>query len=481
MLDIKSRVVSGVKWSLSAKLFAQIFSWVVTFTIIRILTPEDYGIIEISTAMIGLAVALGVSGLSDVLVQKKEQDDKLYSQVLTLAFTVNILLVLILLLTADLIANWFAIPQLENIIKVLSFNVFLISFTIVPEGILKREMNFKRLSLIQLVKAVTNSVTSLILALNGFGLWSIILGNLASTLILVLLLNLSVKSKYFFTMDFSDFYYYFNFGLFTMVNSLLTFIFLKADALIIGKLLGSESLGYYSVGSQLANLPLEKVAQTLNEVSYVGYANVKENPRHVAYYYLQSSKIIAFLAFPVFWGLASVAQPLVEVLLGEKWADATVIIQVLAVVMPFRIYQLATQSAIAGIGHPKFNSKNLAVLCVVIPPSVLIGLNWGILGAAVGWSLSYFIFYIWMLRRSFKFLDINPLDYLKSIAAPMISGAAMFLVNFVLMDNTFYDNSIWDLCSLIIIGALVYFAFIFLFDKTIISRFKQLLVNDAYL
>jgi len=476
MSDVKSQVVSGVKWSLFGKLISQVFSWVVTFTVIRILTPEDYGIIELSGAMITLGIALGVSGFSDVIVQKKPEDKNLCAQVLTLAIIFNGLLFIFFYFSASSIANWYNSPQLTDVIRLLSVNILLISFSVVPAGLLKKSMDFKKLSLIQMTQAIINSITTLILALLGFGFWSIAIGSLSAMIVFVVLLNIYASSSFSLTANFTGFSKHFNFGFFTITNRLLNFIFLKADSLIIGKMLGTTSLGYYSVGSQLANLPLEKVAQTLNEVSFVGYAKIKEDKEAISYYFTQSSRIIAVLAFSIFWGMASIAQPLVIVLLGDKWADASIIFQVLALVMPFRIYQLAVHSAIAGIGHPKFNTKNLVVLCAVIPVSVVLGLEWGLLGAAIGWSVGYLLFFIWMINRSLEFLSVTIYNFIRSLLFPIMAGVVMLIVNYGLFNHLLMaESNFLNLSYLIGAGAASYICIIFLFDRSLIIKVKSLI------
>ena len=477
MPDVKTQVIRGMKWSLYAKLIAQIFSWVVTFVVIRILVPEDYGIIEIATAMISLGIALGVSGFSDVIVQKKTHDKQLCAQVLTIAVVFNTSLFLFLFFSASAIAQWYKTPELTLVIQALSINILLVSLTIVPAGILKREMNFKTLSICQLIQAMTNSTVTLTLALLEYAYWSIALGSLAGTIMFALLLNLITKAPIRLTLIFTGFKNYFHFGLFTIINRVLNFIFQKADSLIIGKILGISPLGIYSVGSELANLPLEKVAQSLNEVSYAGYAKIKDDPQAIAYYYLQSSRLLSLLVFPVFWGMASIAEPLIQLLLGDKWLGSTVVFQILALIMPFRIYQLATHSAIAGIGHPKFNTKNLIALCLIIPCAVIVGLNWGLTGAASGWASGYFIFFIWMMNRSLCFLVIRQFDYIKSISVPMFAGILMLLINWLLNPYFVDYNVVIKISTLVFSGATVYLTTIILLDRNRLIQIKALILK----
>ena len=421
--------------------------------------------------MVSLGIALGVSGFSDVIVQKKTDDKQFCAQVLTIAVVFNSILFVLLFLTANAVAQWYNTPELALVIQALSFNILLVSFTIVPAGILKREMNFKTLSILQFIQGMTNSIVTLSLALLGFAYWSIAVGSLAATVVFALLLNFTVRAPIKLTISFTGFKHYFHFGIYTIVNRVLNFIFQKADSLIIGKMLGISPLGLYSAGSQLANLPLEKVAQSLNEVSYVGYAKVKDDPKAVAYYYLQSSRLLSLLVFPVFWGMASIAEPLILLFLGEKWLGSAIIFQILALVMPFRIYQLATHSAIAGIGYPKFNTKNLMALCLVIPTTVLVGLNWGLTGAALGWAIGYFIFFIWMINRSLYFLGVPYLAFMVGISLPVAAGALMLLSNILLQEYIAQYQLVLRLVILVISGALVYITTISIFD---INRFEQI-------
>lgn len=473
MSTIKSQVVSGVKWSLFAKGASQLFSWISTFFVIRILTPNDFGIIELATAIISLAMALGISGFSDVIVQKKEHDTKLCNQVFTISLLVNLLLFIIIFSSAGAVAQWFDAPNLEQVVQLLSVNVLTIAFTVVPSGILKRDMKFKPLSLIQLVMALSNAAISLTFALNGFQYWSIPLGAFFSMIIFAVLINAQVRQKVAITFDFSDFRTYFNFGMFTIINRTLNFIFLKADTFIIGKALGIAPLGTYSVGSQLANLPLEKTAATLNQISYSGYAQIKNEPNSVAYYFVQSNRILSILVFPIFWGMAAVAELIIGILLGEKWLGAVVVFQLLALAMPFRIFQLATHSAIAGLGNPKFNTKNLFVLCLLIPPSIAIGVNWGIAGAALAWSIAYLLFFVWMMGRSLGYLNVKVQDFLAAIFKPIISGILMVVCTLQVI-SFMGDSSLVTLISAIIAGAVTYAVTLLVLDKEVIQTIKKL-------
>ena len=189
-MDVGGKAMMGLRWLGGAKLAGQVFSWVMTIVVIRLLTPADYGLMAIAVLFVHFLMLLNEMGLSSVLIQKAKLDDDVVRQIFALIIIVNVTFFLLLFVSAPLIAGFFDEERLTPMIRVLAV-LFLISiFEIIPVALLERDLDFKMKSLVFLGSSVGGGLITLTLAFTGFGVWSLIGGNLASTILKTVGINM---------------------------------------------------------------------------------------------------------------------------------------------------------------------------------------------------------------------------------------------------------------------------------------------------
>jgi len=206
-----------------------------------------------------------------------------------------------------------------------------------------------------------------VLALDGRGVWALVSGSLFMAVVRVLMLQGFARVWYRPRFGIAGVGAAARFGGFITVDRLLTYIYSQGDALIIGKLLGDAILGFYSVGMHLASLPMQKLAALLNEIGFSAFSRLQSEPEELPRQFLKAVRVLALLAFPVFFGISSVAPEIVEIFLGDKWAGAVLPIQVLSLVVPVRFLNLVLPSSLYGIGRAGVSAANSAVACVIMP------------------------------------------------------------------------------------------------------------------
>ena len=186
--DIGSRIRSSLLWNTSLKVLYQIFRFGITIIIARLLDPKDFGIMGISTMIVFYANSITNFGFNLALIQRKEINDRHINSV----FTVNILISLVLMMgvisLSSPIAKFFLVPELENVLLVLSWVFVMTSFYQLPLTLMKREINFKKVAMIELCCGVVQSLVTLTLALLGFKYWSLVVGLMTSYVFGVILL-----------------------------------------------------------------------------------------------------------------------------------------------------------------------------------------------------------------------------------------------------------------------------------------------------
>jgi teichuronic acid exporter len=427
-MDIRSKVMSALRWSAAARFLGQAFSWGITILVIRLLSPGDYGLMAMAMVLVSFLVLLNTLGLDAVLVQEKDIDEQMTRQIFGVVIVVNTLFFALLFFGAQSIAKFYGDPALTLIVQVLSVQFLLLIFETLPQSKLERDIEFAQRSIVDFATLVIGSITTLVLALTGYGVWALIWGTLATTATRMIGLNLITRNLVWPSFSLRGMGKHVAFGGFVTTDRGLWFMFSESDKFIGGKLLGNQLLGYYAVASQLASLPIHKISGLLNSVAFPAFSHAHANTsaETVSNYLLKATRILGIAAFPVFFGMSSVAEPLIASLLGEKWLPAAPLLQLLGLVMPFRLLSNIFPPLLWGIGNPATSASNFLIAALLMPVAFYIGARWGVIGLAYAWLCTYpVVFFITALRTCRK-VGVSVAEYLSQMIRPVAAGIIMY-------------------------------------------------------
>lgn len=477
MISLKSKIISGLAWSSLAKLITQVFSWISTFVVIRHLTSDDYGVISVAFALMGVFLILSEFGLAEALIQKKKLHPRNYSQIFTATLLINITIFVLLFMFSDVISEYFNEIRLKSVLIYISANLVLSSFIVIPESLLNRNMSFKQRAIIESIASIFNTIVTLFLAINGAGYWSILLGLTANTLVKVFLFNANVKVNYQLTINFKGFRALFDFGIYTFLSRVVWALYSKIDVFVIGKLLGTQALGVYSVANQIASMPLDKLSGTVNQVAFAGFSQLhREKKSDLAHLYY-SLRLISGLIFPCFIGIAAIAPQLIPIIIGEQWSNSIPLIQILCIVMPFKLVNSLLGTYITSMGHAKFNLFNSMAYFLCVGLGVFVGQNYDVTGIALGVSVGFISCFILVVFRIANFLKAKVLSLLSIVFLPFIFSLLMWLIVLVLADSDYQLHPTLNLIILIFTGFISYLLLMALFSKTylddLLKAFKK--------
>jgi len=467
-MDIRGKVMSALRWSAAARFLGQAVSWVVTIMVIRLLSPGDYGLMAMAMVLVSFLVLLNTLGLDAVLVQEKALDEPLRRQVFGVVIVVNVIFFAILFLGAGPVASFYGEPGLTPIVQVLSFQFLLLIFETLPQSKLEREIDFASRSIVDFVTLVIGSLTTLLLALLEFGVWALIWGTLATNATRMLGLNLITRNLVWPSFSLRGMGRHLSFGGFVTTDRGLWYLFSESDKFIGGKLLGNQLLGYYAVASQLASLPIHKISGLLNSVAFPAFshAHAHSDAATVQGYLLKSTRILGIAAFPVFFGISCTAEPIIASLLGEKWLPAAPLLQLLGVVMPFRLMSNIFPPLLWGIGHPGTSASNFLVAAVLMPLAFYAGSHWGVIGLAYAWLCMYPLVFFITAFRTCALVGVKLVDYLLQMTRPVAAGMIMYASVYFLQRFAYGSAGDWVyLAQLVIVGALAYGSAMVLIDR----------------
>tara|TARA_R110002124_G_scaffold128168_1_gene288830 strand:+ start:2613 stop:4052 length:1440 start_codon:yes stop_codon:yes gene_type:complete len=477
-MDIRSKVMSALRWSAAARFLGQAVSWGITIMVIRLLSPGDYGLMAMAMVLVSFLVLLNTVGLDAVLVQDKELDEQMTRQIFGVVIVINTLFFALLFFGAGMVASFYGDPALKLIVQVLSVQFLLLIFETLPQSRLEREIEFAQRSIVDFATLVIGSVVTLFMALADFGVWALIWGTLATNATRMIGLNLIARNLVWPSFSLRGMRRHFAFGGFVTTDRGLWFLFSESDKFIGGKMLGNHLLGYYAVASQLASLPIHKISGLLNSVAFPAFSHAHAHTDTVTVqgYLLKATRILGIAAFPVFFGMSCTAEPLIASLLGEKWLPAAPLLQLLGLVMPFRLLSNIFPPLLWGIGSPATSASNFLLAALLMPAALYIGARWGVIGLAYAWLCAYPVIFLVTAFRSCHKIGLGIVKYLLQMLRPVIAGMTMYATVYFLQGFVYGMVGDWlYLLQLVFIGAAAYAAAMLLIDRQGLLETLQLI------
>lgn len=476
-MSLRRDVLGGLRWTAGTRAVAQIVSWVGTIAVVRILSPDDYGIIAIGGFFILYLLLLSEGGLSEILVRQTSLTTRAYREIQAILLIINGTFCLALAAASPLIASYFSEPLLRQVLPVLAIQFLIVSVAIIPHAALTKAMRFKELSKIMLLQTVLVSSVTLVMAILGFGVWSLVLSNLVGLLFRSTALLVITKRFYWPRFTFRESRAFVGFSGYVLLDRTVWHLFANVDALIVSKTLGTAATGIYSMAQNFASLPLNKISGAVGQVAFPAFSRIQEDGPRMRESYLHAMRVIAVCAFPIGFGLAATADPLVRLVLGEKWIEAVSVFAIIVVSIPFRLLSSFDSPLLLAAGRPKVMLQNRVVSLSVLAPALLVASRWGLNGVAVGWAISAPIIWVLTSIRLCRTFSWPVWGVLRVALFPVLAACLMLLILRAVSETILrVDMSmVLQILVLIPIGVIVYVAAMYVFDRRVVKDVIALL------
>jgi lipopolysaccharide exporter len=328
MAGITGRLVKGSVWLSAARTIDNILATVSTFVLARYLQPADFGLVALGTTMLMIMTSVTNLSLSEALIRHEDPGESHFSAVFTLNATRGLILGLILAAVAYPMASFYDDPRLVGVMLALSLSLFMRGITNPRRVMLRRALVFHQEFTLIVSQKFFGVVASVVVAVIYESYWALIVGILVTQLanIIVSYMVLPFWPR----ITFRHMRELLSFSGWLTAGQIVNTLNWRFDYLLIGKLLDATALGYYTLGSQLAQLPTREAITPLTQTIYPGFAKIRNDPERLAAAYQRVQALVTAIALPAGIGVAVIADPLVRLTLGEKWTPVIFIIQALA-------------------------------------------------------------------------------------------------------------------------------------------------------
>jgi teichuronic acid exporter len=470
-LATAQQIVSALKWNAIGRLSAQLVSWAITLVVMRLLAPADYGLMGLAMMMTGFFALFNRLGAVPGLIQKREIDGTLVRKVYGLLLLTNCILYIIIFVGAPYFATFFNQPQLAEIIRVLGILLLLDSLAAIPGALLQRDLKFKSISLIELSSTIIGSLSGLALALAGFGVWALVGGNLVkpaiNTILLIKYTRLGILPQF----NFSGLGAVLSFGTKVSAAQIVWYISSNLDVFLIGRVLGNEMLGIYSVAYNLALMPTNKIMSLSNQIAFAAYSRMQDERTRVIKYFQESVTLAALMFFPVSWGMSAVADDLVAIALGPKWQQGAIVLRIITLGIPYRAFVLLMDPLVTGLGEPGLSLKNTLTTVFIVSAAMVIGIQWELTGLCIGWLIGGVTAATVNVNRNLRLLGMTYTQLLAIVFPSMLSAGVMYVV--VLLAH---NGLLWGISAAVrlpletALGAIVYGGLILILNRPVLVR-----------
>jgi len=471
-IDIRRQALSGLKWAGITKVAMQLVNWGITLLVVRLLAPEDYGLMASSLAIIAVLSAVAELGLGSSLVQVAELSQTELARVTGLVMLSNVSIAIVVVLVAPLAATALSEPRTQMIIQVSALQFLFSGVSTAPQALLTRDLRFKRLALIELASGVLTNVTTLLLAWLGAGVWALVGGNQVGAAIRAVLLVSSGWVRP--TFVFAGIGRHLRFGGQLTIANIVWQFTSQLDVLIAARFLGSSAAGVYSVALNLAQMPMQKIMSVINTVAFPVIARIQDDAEQLRENLQKALRTIAVLGVPFAWGLASVGTEFILLVFGEKWTEVTLPMQILAAIIPLRMLGALLVTAAVAKGSAALQVRNTVVSLIVFPTVFLIGVRWSVPGLAWSLVIGILICYGIIMPRVCVILGIRLADVIRASLPAAVSGLVMCGTILAVRGSVLLPSPPLQLALLIFVGAVTYIAVLTLADRLIWSELRQL-------
>ncbi len=382
--SLEQKTLKGIGWSTISQLGKSVLNILITLILVRLLVPEDFGVIAMVTVFTGFSNILVNFGFGLALIQKKEVTELDLSSVFWLNAILGIILAVIIILCAPLIANFYEKPELLPLTIFVSINYVFISLSIVQRTVLKKSLNFKKLSLIELTAVVVSGIVGIACALYGLGVWSLAIQIVILSFVTLILLwySTSWKPKFQYSQASIKSLWALSFSIFG--NSGLNYATNNFDNLLIGKMFGGSSLGLYNKSMMIIMIPSVIISSVITKVLFPSFSLIQDDLERIKHVYLKMFRAVAFFSFPLMLTASVAAESFVITFFGANWIEAIPYVRIFAIIGMIR----SLNSLVGTIFYTKNRSDLVWKVGFMkkgaIIASILIGLNWGISGIVVG-------------------------------------------------------------------------------------------------
>ncbi|MGH9485487.1 MAG: lipopolysaccharide biosynthesis protein, partial [Terriglobales bacterium] len=464
-------IMNGLFWASSSFLMGKVFSFGSVIILARLLAPKEFGEVALAISAIAVLEILGTMGLTSALVFEENAVEAAANLCFWITISTSLLTMAAAWWLAPALASYFHEPALRPMLHGLAIYLPLTALGNTHDFLLRRRMSFRTKFIPDIGQAAAKGIAAIVLALIGFGAWSLIWGQVLGAVVATALLWKVVRwrprplaegfdRKVFWRMVHYAKHIYFLDG-----SSVLLF---NLDTLTVGRMLSDTLVGFYTLAFRLPDVVLISVLNVVTRVTFPGFSRMQNDPAQLRKILLDTARYIALLTLPIAAGMGMLAPAMIFALYGKQWGPSVAVLEVLVIYGAIRCLTHPFGDGYKAIGRPDVLTRVTVLWWMALPPSLILGARWGgIVGVAWGHVVTRTAITALHVYLVARYLQIRPGAILRCYAPAFEGTAIMMAVIWWARPLASGWSPRAELATLVPLGAAVYVVAIFLLHPQI--------------
>ncbi len=473
--NLQKKALSSLMWKYFEKSGAQILGFIVSIVLARLLAPDDYGSIALINVFISFVQIFINGGFSTALIRKKDADELDYSSVFYCSLVIAIIMYVLMYFIAPYVAEFYEIPELTNLLRVLALISVLGTYNSMQSVILTRKFLFKKLFLSSFGAIIIAGIISIALAYAGFGTWALVAQQLITVITTSVIMTFTVKWRPKLLFSFERIKILFSFGSKLLISNLMENLYQNIYSLIIGKKYSATNLAYWNKSKQFPMLIVSNINGTVSDVMFPLLSKFQDNKKELKAIVSRSIRTNAYLIFPLLMGLAVCAEPVVRILLTDKWLACVPFLQGWCFINAWKPIHSINLITFKAMGRSDI-FLNLEIVKKIIGITILvITLPFGLDVMMIGLMVNTILASVINAYPNSKILGYGYFEQLKDILPSIVLTISMGII---VSTVTLLNLSIWaTLIIQIIVGVIVYMLLSVVFKVKIFYYLMEIIIK----
>lgn len=470
--SIKRKATAGMAWVGVSRLAMQASQFVISIVLARRLMPEDYGIIAMLAIFIAIAQTFLDSGFASALIQKKERTETDYSTAFYFNIGVSLLLYTAFFIAAPWIAEFYSMPILCSVTRVVTISLIINGLTIVQTARLTINLNFRLQAIADISSTCIAGLVAIFLAYSGWGVWALAFQGICSALIRAVILWMFSRWKPVCSFSYNSFRQLFSFGSKLLCSGMINTVYNNVYTLVIGKVLNASDAGFFNRGEHFANLPTRTVQEMVVKVNYPILSSLQDDNQKLVSTYQKMLTAPMFLLYPILWLMIALAEPMIEALIGRIWLPCVPILQIICIGGMFNPLTHINLNLLYVKGRSdlvlKLELIKKPIAFLILIASIPLGLVW----MCVGRSIYCFIAFVFNCYYTKKLLQYGFMAQMKALFPIIVRSILMAVVVYIII--MLFENAWMKFLVGSLVGIIVYTGFSIMAKDESYHELKQM-------
>jgi PST family polysaccharide transporter len=472
--EIAQKTAWGFIWNFSAYFLGKLIVLITTAILARLLAKSDFGLVAVALVAINYLSVLKDLGLGVALIQRKGDVQEAANTVFTINLFLGLALSALVIPMAPYVAAYFRDPQVIPVLRWMGVSFIINALGSVHTSWLVRDLDYRRKLVPELGGALTKGAISIGMACLGYGVWSLVFGQIAGAVASVILVWIILPWRPRFTVDRNVAGSLMKFGASVTVIDIITQITDNIDYVIVGRFFGLVPLSIYTLAYRLPEMLLIGNLWVMGGVVFPAFSTIQDRPEDLRRGFLASVRVVELFAAPICLGLLIAADPIVRVVFGDQWLEAIPVLRVLAIYAWFYSLGYHVGGFYKAIGRPDILLRLSLLTLVIILPCLLIGARFGLIGVAAGHLVAVLIRRIISLGLATRFVNVTIKDILGELRSSFLGALVMVPIVAGVSYLTAHLNPFLQLTLIVISGAISYLLVLWGLERDNLIRLLRL-------